>query len=87
MTGDWPDPEVDHDNQDPSDNRWDNRYEADDTYNARNRPLNRNNTSGHNGVSKHKKRWRIVYIDIDNEGRRHQRNFPTKKEAVVAREQ
>jgi hypothetical protein len=83
MTGSWPDPEVDHNNQNPKDNRWDNLYEADKKYQAHNRPMQRNNTSGYTGVSKNGNQWWIRYSD--NEGRGQYTFFPTKKEAIAAK--
>jgi hypothetical protein len=50
MTGRWPNPEVDHKNRNPSDNRWRNLREATHAEGARNRSLSKYNTSGFNGV-------------------------------------
>ena len=45
QTGRWPDPEVDHENQSPSDNRWENLQEATHQQNMHNKPMQRNNTN------------------------------------------
>lgn len=51
MTGEWPKDEIDHKNQDATDNRWPNLRQATHTENMRNISLAKNNTSGHIGVS------------------------------------
>lgn len=51
MTGEWPKAFIDHVNGDGLDNRWANLREATIAENAKNRRLNRNNTSGFKGVS------------------------------------
>jgi hypothetical protein len=50
MTGDWPTLEIDHINQDPTDNRWSNLRLATRSQNGRNHKLYKTNTSGVNGV-------------------------------------
>jgi hypothetical protein len=50
MTGRWPEPEIDHDNHDPGDNRWHNLVEATHQQNLRNQVMRNTNTSGHTGV-------------------------------------
>jgi HNH endonuclease len=51
MTGRLPDPEVDHENHDGTDNRWFNLFEVvTHQQNGRNRSLGKNNTSGRIGV-------------------------------------
>ena len=51
VTGEVPTQEIDHINQDPSDNRFENLREVDRTTNARNCPKQKNNKSGHTGVT------------------------------------
>jgi hypothetical protein len=60
--GYWPD-EVDHEDQSRSHNRLDNLREVTRLENAKNHTLQRNNTSGHVGVSliKSTGRWRAYY--------------------------
>ena len=48
--GEWPD-QVDHINHDKADNRIENLRTVTHSENARNRKLNKNNTSGHAGVT------------------------------------
>jgi len=50
MTGSMPKNQIDHINHDPSDNRWINLRDVTAMENQRNRSLNKNNTSGFNGV-------------------------------------
>ena len=59
MNGEWPEGEVDHDNLDKSDDRWENLRPASRSKNQANVPLQINNTSGVKGVSWHKptKKW------------------------------
>jgi hypothetical protein len=83
MTGDWPDPEVDHDNQDRLDNRWENLSENDRFYGDHNRSLRRDNTSGYSGVRKHRAGWQMRYYD--HEGGFRGRTFPTEQQAIAAR--
>lgn len=83
MTGDWPDPEVDHDNQDRTDNRWKNLGEADHKYGAHNQGLHKNNTSGCGGVRQRGAGWRMQYYD--REGHLRYRQFSTKKAAIDAK--
>lgn len=61
MIGVWPSEQVDHINRNPSDNRWSNLRAATHSENARNHNLNRNNTSGANGVHFEPKtqKWRV----------------------------
>lgn len=54
MTGSWPDGEIDHRDNDQSNNRWNNLREATRHQNNRNKPKTRANTSGYKGVSFHK---------------------------------
>lgn len=50
MTGEWPDGLIDHINHVKSDNRWSNLRVVSTKESARNRPMNKNNTSGFQGV-------------------------------------
>ena len=52
--GEWPDGQIDHINHNKGDNRLSNLSLVDNTTNHRNRPLNKNNTSGIVGVTWHK---------------------------------
>ena len=53
--GCWPKDQIDHINHDPTDNRIINLREASNTENQKNRTLNKNNTTGHTGVSWYEK--------------------------------
>jgi len=60
MLGRWPKGDIDHTDQDKSNNSWDNLRESTNSANGANRPKQRNNTSGFKGVfwSKSSKKWR-----------------------------
>lgn len=85
QTGEWPDKQIDHINEDPSDNRWCNLRLATKAQNMRNVTLHKSNTSGHKGVGFHKPRnkWR-AYIKADGKNY-HLGLFSTKEEAIQAR--
>jgi hypothetical protein len=85
--GEWPDREVDHINNDPTDNRIVNLRLATFSENAMNRGLRANNTSGVKGVSWSKKssRW-LAHIGIN--GKLHHLGlFDTIEEARAVREE
>jgi hypothetical protein len=77
MTGSWPEPEIDHRNGDPSDNRWVNLREATSQQNKRNR-------AGVAGVSFDKSRSRGQWMARVS-GRTIGR-FSTREEALAARQ-
>ena len=52
MTGEWPENGVDHEDLDPSNNRWSNLRPATQSQNAVNTRKRRDNTSGFKGVCK-----------------------------------
>ena len=64
MTGRWPDPEVDHENCDPADNRWVNLREATRRQQLQNTRLRSDNKSGFKGVSwcKQRRKWKAVIL-------------------------
>ena len=66
MTGDWPHNQIDHKDEDPSNNKWNNLREATKSQNMSNISRIRSNTSGYKGVSFHKQRqkWR-AHIHIN----------------------
>lgn len=76
--------EVDHENGDGLDNRKSNLRPATRLQNAKNRTLNRDNTSGYKGVSwkKHNKKW-CAQIRISNKPT-HVGYFKTAEEAAAA---
>ncbi len=66
MTGIWPSVEIDHINQNKSDNRWSNLRLATRQQNARHQNITAKNTSGFKGVSFHKRTntWRAdIFVD------------------------
>ena len=50
MTKEWPSHQIDHINGIRDDNRWSNLRQATHSENQHNRTVNKNNTSGYNGV-------------------------------------
>lgn len=80
MTGQEPD-EVDHDNRKRHDNRIANLTPATRATNSQNHKLQTNNTSGHVGVSWHKKaqKWAVKVA------RKHIGLFDNLEEAIAAR--
>jgi hypothetical protein len=68
VTGEWPTAQIDHINHDRRDNRFENLRLADNVENHRNRPMQRNNTTGIAGVSYDRGRY-VAYINAG--GRKH----------------
>lgn len=62
QTGQWPDHEVDHRDLCRPNNRWANLRAATDQQQQANTSMQKNNSSGHRGVSwdKRKEKWRAV---------------------------
>lgn len=60
VTGSWPSNEIDHENRDPSDNRWSNLRCATRPQNEANKAAYSNNKSGFKGVSwnRQRQKWR-----------------------------
>jgi len=84
QTGNWPNNQIDHINENPADNRWENLRLATKSENMRNITLIKSNTSGFKGVgwSKASKKWRS-YIKADGVSY-HLGLFDTKEEAAKA---
>lgn len=85
VTGAWPKDQIDHQNHDRRDNRFENLREADNHTNHLNRPMQATNTSGFVGVSfnKHIERFE-AYITVDK--KRHRLGyFDTVEGAIAAR--
>lgn len=84
VTGKYPTDEVDHENRDPSDNRWRNLREATRSQNQANTRLYRNNKAGIRGVHRTGKsgRWRAM-ISVDGKNR-HLGLFNSSEEASKA---
>jgi len=81
--GEWPKNQIDHINQDPTDNRIENLRDVTQAENQKNRTLYNNNTTGYLGVSKHhgKYRARIRINNID----KHLGYYDTAEEAAAVR--
>jgi len=58
--GYWPEYEIDHINGDREDNKLENIRDVTRTENARNTKLRVDNTSGHSGVSRHQRGWKVT---------------------------
>ena len=85
MTGEWPDHEIDHINQDKDDNRWVNLRAATHSENNINTPLiMANNTSGYRGVSWHSQRSKWLAQIAKNGRHYHLGLFETKEDAYEA---
>lgn len=83
--GDWPDAEIDHIDGDKLNNRIENLRSVDGVTNRRNMPIQKNNTSGHAGVTRRGQKW-VARIGSGRRGSRvHLGVFETKDEAVAAR--
>ena len=84
QTNEWPTHQIDHVNEDPSDNRWVNLRAATKSQNMRNIIKIKSNTSGHKGVGFHKeaKKWR-AYIKADGVSY-HLGLFLDKEDAIKA---
>ena len=77
-------PEIDHDNGNRTDNRWENLKASNDISNARNRRKSMANTSGITGVYRTKTGKWIALMNI--EGRqRSLGTFSSKRRAAIAR--
>jgi len=82
MEGRWP-IVIDHLNGDKQDNRWENLREVSTKENAKNMPLQKNNTSGTPGVFRVNNKWRGL-LRVDGK-RIHLGYFDTYEEAAKAR--
>lgn len=82
MTGTWPNERLDHKNRSRADNRWDNIRPASASNNNHNRGIQKNNTSGFKGVSRHRSSWR-AHIKINGKGI-SLGSFPTPESAFAA---
>jgi hypothetical protein len=54
MTGEWPTTEIDHKDQNPSNNKWSNLRLATHAQNITNQSVHFDNKSGHKGIYRHK---------------------------------
>lgn len=82
--GEWPEDQIDHINCDRSDNRISNLRKASNTENARNKKLQRNNTSGLKGASWSSRRGKWAATICADRKQRKLGFFDTKEEAHEA---
>ncbi|MHB9329419.1 HNH endonuclease [Phytobacter ursingii] len=61
--GCWPVEQIDHINRVRNDNRWSNLREANNTENAYNRELRKDNASGTSGVIRARNKW-VVRVQV-----------------------
>lgn len=86
MTGAWPTKEIDHEDLNSLNNKWENLREATSSENAYNRKNQINNTSGHKGISFDKKnnKWRArIYV---SKKCIHLGRFISREDAIIAYE-
>jgi len=84
MTGEWPDGEIDHINNIPSDNRWCNLRCATHRQNSCNTKLRVNNKTGYKGVSFNSRLRKYVAQLRRPSGNSHIGVFDTPEEAHAA---
>jgi hypothetical protein len=85
VTGAFPENEVDHEDGNGLNNRWNNLREVTRAQNVKNKRLQQNNTSGVMGVSWHTRdrRW-LSAISVDG-NRKFLGSFRNKEDAITAR--
>lgn len=84
MTGEWPDPEPDHQDTNPWNNAWANLRQATRSQQLGNTNIRVDNTSGYKGVwfEKRRKHW---VAEILKDGKKHHLgSFPTAESAHAA---
>ncbi len=84
MRGSWPLHQMDHEDRNPSNNRWLNLRPATNKQNAEN-TTPRNNSSGHRGVRWHKPRCKWAARITHNGVERHLGLFENLDDAISAR--
>lgn len=82
MTGAWPEDEIDHKDNDPSNNRWENLRPAKRFENCRNIRKPKNNTTGFKGVYRNRGKFR-AQISV-NDKAVHLGVFDTAEDAYLA---
>jgi hypothetical protein len=83
--GEWPKNEIDHINQDPTDNRIENLRDVTHAENNKNRTLQNNSTTGYSGVSFYKRDGKYrAEISINNITK-HLGYYDTAEEAAAVR--
>jgi hypothetical protein len=85
MTGQWPDNDIDHEDTNGLNNRWDNLREATDSQNNFNRGPRRDNTTGFKGVTKRRTKKPSWIAQIVAHGKfRYLGTFPDPESAHAA---
>jgi hypothetical protein len=84
VVGRWPNPEIDHINGEPGDNRWENLREVGRIQNLQNKRIQSNNKTGLKAVTwkSDKQKWRSV-IQV-NGRQKHLGYFARKENAALA---
>lgn len=83
--GAWPDGQIDHINHDKLDNRINNLRVVTNKENNRNRGRATNNTSGHTGVSWHKRDQKWLASIVVDDKKKNLGRFDSKDDAIAAR--
>tara|TARA_R100000544_G_C2213965_1_gene53513 strand:+ start:366 stop:935 length:570 start_codon:yes stop_codon:yes gene_type:complete len=81
----WPKNEIDHINQDPTDNRIENLRDVTHAENNKNRTLQNNSTTGYSGVSFYKRHGKYRAEICINNIKKHLGYYDTVEEAAAAR--
>jgi hypothetical protein len=88
VTGEWPTQQIDHQDQDPGNNRWKNLRKCTDTENKCNQKTYKNNRLGCKGVTYRPKFARPYVARITKHGKIHHLGcFATLEEAIAARQE
>ena len=83
--GEWPKNEIDHINQDPTDNRIENLRDVTHAEYNKNRTLQKNNTTGYSGVSFYKRYGKYCAKIYINSIEKHLGYYDTAEEAAAVR--
>lgn len=84
VTGDWPEHEIDHDDRDPANNKWENLQPSSRSHNCANRGVFKNNALGVKGIRLLRGRYQAR---VKRNGKTlTSGGFATIREAVEARE-
>ena len=83
--GEWPKNQIDHINQDPTDNRIENLRDVTHAENHKNKTLQTNNTTGYVGVYFYKSRNKYTAEARVNGVRKHLGYYDTVEEAAAVR--
>lgn len=87
INGKFPNLDIDHINQNPSDNRIKNLRSVSKAQNMRNQRKKKNNKSGVTGVYRDKRNGHWIAYIRESKKRRHLGSFEEKKDAIAARKE